>query len=378
MAPTTEHHLSRNSDRADPGESTVTGLTVQGVLPAGLSGRLLGVGPCSDAEGSVVHSVHLDGGRFVSYRNRRVGTATVVTNIIHFGGAILALGDGSPAYELNPDLDTLRRVDLAGLSRGLAASPKRDPLTGDLHLLAVATEEAQAHVVVSSGSLTRASRPIMDGPKPIRDLAITQDRVVFLADGVVGVATHEGEARVTWITTALDAPHPVHAHDADDTVVIYAITPSLERWTLHTASRTLRREVLDPSPKRFARTSEHLNGEPPRYLWTTGGETADKHDLATTSCTRHIFRPRRLPGDLVFVADETRRFEADGGWLVGFAHDASGYKTELVVLDAADIACPTIATVQIPRRIPLGLRSIWIPSIPPKDGSEQYGRTFRS
>jgi carotenoid cleavage dioxygenase-like enzyme len=90
---------------------------------------------------------------------RNTGPDIVASNIVVFGGSILALGDGSLAYELTSDLDTLRRVDLAGQSRGLSAYPKRDPVTGDLHVLAIAANGAHSHVVVSSGAFTRTSRP---------------------------------------------------------------------------------------------------------------------------------------------------------------------------------------------------------------------------
>ena len=76
----------------------------------------------------------------------------------------------------------------------------------------------------------------------------------------------------------------------------------------------------------------------------------------------HVFRPDRRPGDLAYVADPARRSDADGGWLVGFVHHAPRNETDLVVLDAADIARPAFATVRIPRRIPRGLHSTWIPS----------------
>ena len=365
MAPPTEPALSPTNDIELRSEATITGLPVRGTLPAGLSGRLVAIGPNSESGKSVFRSVHLHEGRAESYRSRWVISDTVVaSNIIAFGGSILALGDGSLAYELTSDLTTLRRVDLAGQSRGMSAYPKRDPLTGDLHVLAVDATGAEAHVVVSSGALTRTNRPIVGAPNRIKDLAITRDRVVFVADGFAGVTSHDGEARATWITTGVDAPHLVHAHDAGDTTVIHAVTPSLERWTMHAASATMQREVIDPTPRRFARTSGHGVDPVPRFLWTTGHETADKYDLATTRYVRHFFGFRRTPGDLVFVADTSRPSDADGGWLVGFVHHASRDETDLVVLDAADMDRPAIATVRIPRRIASGHQSTWIPSTP--------------
>ena len=163
-------------------------LDVRGAVPPGLSGRLVGI----DRDG-VVHSVLLGDGR-VSYRGRRVRTDAVVHNLVAFGGSMLAFGDDSPAYELRPEVDTLRRVDLAGHGRTLAAYPKHDPATGELHLIARDTAGVQAHVVVSAGALTRRSRPVLDAPDRIKDLALSRDHVVFVADGFVGVAPRDGEA----------------------------------------------------------------------------------------------------------------------------------------------------------------------------------------
>lgn len=108
-------------------------------------------------------------------------------------------------------------------------------------------------------------------------------------------------------------PLPWHAQNAGDTVVIHTVTPSLERWTLQPASATIHRDVLDSTPRRFAHTNDPAAGEPVRYLWTTGDGTADKHDLATSTRFRHAFRTDRQPDDLVFVADDARRSDADGG-----------------------------------------------------------------
>jgi carotenoid cleavage dioxygenase len=323
-----------------------------------MSGWLLG------AHAGVVHSVHLQAGRAISYRSRRIHTASAVcggvSDIFVFGSSIFAFGPAALAHELSPELDTAQPVDLAGQSRGLSACPKHDPTTGDLHLLALATDGTQAHVTVSSGALTRRIRPITDASHDVTDLAITRDHIVFVADGFVGVTSQDNETRITWVATGVDAPALVHAHDNADAIVIHAITPSLERWTVDTAALNVRRDVLDTAPRRFARTDERLPDRAPGFLWTIGDGTADTHDLGTGRDVHHSFG-RRQPGDLVFIADPARPHDADGGWLVGFVHEASGERTELVVLDAADISRPAVATVPIPRPISPGIHTTWVP-----------------
>jgi carotenoid cleavage dioxygenase len=328
---------------------------VRGCIPVGLSGRMLGIG-----HDGVVHSVLVSPAWGASYQTQQLPTRTPVHNVFAFGGAILALSDESPAYELTADLGTFRVVDLAGQGRSLLPFPKHDPITGELHLVARAHDGTQSHVVVTAGALTRRGRDILDVSQRITDLALTPDRIVFVASGFVGIAPREGEARTTWIATGAPAPHPVHAHGAGDTVLLFVVTPLLERWTLHAAKGTVTREVLDPTPRGFAHCSVDSAGGGPRWLWTTGDVTICRHDLVDSRRAHHNVGPHE-PGDFVVVADAARPDDTDGGWLVGLVHDASG-TTTLRVFDAADIAGPAVATVRIPRPIRHGTRSTWIPS----------------
>lgn len=335
-----------------------TDLDVRGAIPAGLSGRLVGIG-----RDGVVHSVLVGNGR-MSYSGRRFPTEANVHNLVAFGGSMLVFGDDSPAYELRPEADTLRRVDLAGHRRSIAAYPKHDPATGELHLVAHDANGLQTYAVVSAGALTRHTRPLLDTPDRVQDFALSRDHVVHVADGFVGVAPRRGELRTTWIATGVAAPHPVHAYDTGETVVVLALTPLLERWTLRPGAGNIQREVLDPTPRRFAHCGNHNADGALRCLWTTGNGTIGHHELVRARHIHHNLRPD-VPGDLVFATDATRGSDADGGWLVGFVHNSSGVSTELHVIDAADIVGPAIAAAPIPRLVPRGLRCTWIASTQP-------------
>ena len=111
----------------------------------------------------------------------------VASNIFTFGSTILALGDGTLAYELTADLATRRRVDLAGAGRGLRPRRRpRPPTAVRCTSSAYGPGNAQTHVTVSAGAMTRATRSLDDTPR-VEDLTITRDHVVFLADGLIGV-----------------------------------------------------------------------------------------------------------------------------------------------------------------------------------------------
>jgi carotenoid cleavage dioxygenase-like enzyme len=301
--------------------STVVDLEIGGTLPAGLCGRLFGVG----REGSV-HSVHFRDGR-ASYVAYRIDTPPRVVDVVAFEGAILVYGDDSSIRQLTTATGDVRSVDVAGHRRTVASCPRFDPARGELHIVAREWDDSPLHVVVPAGALTRSSRPIVGAPARVEGLAVTDDHVVFFADGFVGVAPRDGEGAITWVNTGVAAPRSVHSFRRVNTLVLVALTPSLERWTIHPASSTVHREVLDPTPQRFARFGH------------------------------------RQPGDLAFVADPARPHLADGGWLAGFVNDTSSPHAELVLFDAVDISRPAVATVRIPRPVPVGLRATWMPAI---------------
>ena len=83
-----------------------------------------------------------------------------------------------------------------------------------------------------------------------------------------------------------------------------------------------------------------------------------KYDLATQVQTRHDFGPTVSSGEPVFVP-ATGDAGEDEGFLVTYVHDAATEQSSFVVLDAADMAAPPIATVALPQRVPYGFHGSW-------------------
>jgi 8'-apo-carotenoid 13,14-cleaving dioxygenase len=387
------HWCFPDNDPPVSDETNITDRPVSGTLPAALSGRYLCIGPnpigtrAASAEWAsgegMVHAVTLHPGGAVSYRNRWIltdaaaqilgiepvpgprhtGPDVVASNVITFGSTILALGDGALAYELTADLSTRRRVDLAGSGRGLHPHATVDPLTGELHLLAAASDGTHTFTTVSPGALTRTTRCIVDAPGRLRDLAVTRHHVVLVADGSLGVADRTGahEMAVNWVAIGPGGRRIAAAHSDAGRVVVLTTGPALERWTLHHREPTVRHHVLDATPQTLPASNERLPAGR-RYLWTIAAGCAHRHDLVTGTRHTHDFGSDRQPGQLVFVTDPQRAGSEDGGWLVGVVHDHTHSTTQFVVLDAQATNCPAVATVHIPRRIPKGVHATWIPS----------------
>jgi carotenoid cleavage dioxygenase-like enzyme len=66
-------------------------------------------------------------------------------------------------------------------------------------------------------------------------------------------------------------------------------------------------------------------------------------------------------GEMVFVPDSAAAGE-DEGWLVGYAYDMAADRSELLVLDATDVAAGPIARVRLPSRVPAGFHGAWVPA----------------
>lgn len=279
-------------------------------MPTGLSGQYVWVSE------RMVHTVGLGDGRAPSYRNHPTTIAYNTVTVISFGGSLLAVSDGQLALQL----DTGAPIDLAGAKRTLTAKPAVDPATGELHALTFGTEPAQLHVRVSPGGLTRTVRSIDGAPGRVRQLALTRDNVVLLADGLVGLIARTGyDARAAWFPIDNGTRHILAAHDDGESVVAYTTGPDLRRWTLNPRASVAHSDVLDASPHAFA--------SPP-----------------------------------VFVSDPERGNTEDGGWLVGLSRDAPTASSAFVVLDAQAIERPAVAVVRIPGSVPYDAHGAWIPA----------------
>ena len=57
------------------------------------------------------------------------------------------------------------------------------------------------------------------------------------------------------------------------------------------------------------------------------------------------------------------RADEDDGWLLAFVHDEAEGQSELLVVDARELAAPPLARVQLPQRVPFGSHGLFSPSV---------------
>ena len=67
-----------------------------------------------------------------------------------------------------------------------------------------------------------------------------------------------------------------------------------------------------------------------------------------------------MGSEFVFVPSAPGAGE-DEGWLLGFVYDGPSDTSELLILDAHDFGSDPVATVRLPRRVPVGFHGNWIP-----------------
>ena len=361
------------------------------------------------------------GGPMAAPGPRRTQRDGVNTNITQIGGKIVAMVEaGSSPVVLDDNLETVAYTDFGGtLTAPFTAHPHRDPVTGEYHAVTydAMTPDKVFYIRMSpEGEVQhQVEVPVAHGPS-IHECTITKNYVLIFDLPVtfsmasliagqgfpyrwnpdhkarVGLLPRHGNAEdVIWCD--VDPCYVFHVansyEDADGKVIcdsavyetMFSEGPEgpngkplgLERWTIDPAARSVTRSTIDATEKEFPRPDERFFGQDYRYAWTIGlpegGDAAFlnaqplyRHDLKTGTRQVHDFGPDRIPGEFVFVprADDAPEGE---GWVMGYVIDTANDTTDLVILDATDIAKPPVASVHLPHRVPPGFHGNWLPDL---------------
>jgi carotenoid cleavage dioxygenase-like enzyme len=427
-------------------EVTAFDLEVSGTLPPELDGRYLRNGP--NPLGAVnskkyhwftghgmVHGLRLREGKAEWYRNRWVrnndvadllgearpasdwpadhGQFAANTNVIGHAGKTFAIVEaGAPPIEMSYDLETVRVSNLDGtLPHAYSAHPKRDPLTGELHVMTYFWgwgNQVQYLVVGTDGRVRKhIDIPTTGGPM-IHDIAFTQKYIlvfdlpcVFNIDAAmsgaslpyywdseydarIGLLPREGSAEdIMWVSiNPCYIFHPMNAYDDGDTVVLDAARhakmfdrerrgpsegpPTLDRWRINTVTGKVTEERIDDRPQEFPRINESLIGLPYQFGYTAGvgtnfaQDTLVKVNLRSGVTEARSDTSRYGYGEPVFIPRENASAE-DDGYVMALRLDSETQTSDLAVFNAQAITDDPIAVVHVPARIPNGFHGNWIP-----------------
>ncbi len=331
------------------------------------------------------------------------------THVIGHAGRILCLEEGHVPWEITPDLDTVGPVDFGGkLQVPFTAHPKQCPETGELLAFGYGLFPPYLTYlrVSATGELVQVEQIDVPGPTMQHDFNVTRNHVVFMDLPVVfdlelamsggmpfvwsdtygarlGVMPRNGtNAEVRWFEIdPCYVFHPLNAYEDDAGRIVidvaryaemwrqggkFADTAALWRWVIDPVAGTVTETAIDDRPVEFPRLAESLVGLGHRYGYLVSqlpGDQRDalvKYDLTDGgAATAHTFGPGRTPGEAVFVAAEGGVAE-DDGYLLSYVYDAAEDRSDLVILDARDVAADPLAVVQLPCRIPFGFHGSWI------------------
>lgn len=333
-------------------------------------------------------------------------------NVVRHGGRYLALEEGTPPYELTPDLETVGRYDFGGaLPAGMCAHPKVDPVTGDMVVFRYDIEAPFLTwaVIAADGTVTQPATTVegVDEGYMIHDCAITERYLVLVVSPLVfdldrpemlawqpelgtrvAVIPRDGTGPVRWAhTDAFWAWHYGNAHEDDGRVVLdmaYYSAPGLllsdeERGRVTAGftvaeidpdAGTVELHHLGDDAVEFPRLDERRLGRRHTHVVAAGASDDPRlrpaehdvlHRFDVRAGTRAQYAAGAALGEPVFVPRDGSTEEGDGYYLA-YANDLDRDASRLLVFDAPAFPAPPVAEVQLPRRVPNGLHGSWIPA----------------
>lgn len=141
---------------------------------------------------------------------------------------------------------------------------------------------------------------------------------------------------------------------------------SLMRTTINLLNKTVHHSGIESEHViEFPRIREDRIAHKHRYIYFPKKDNSNffnslvKFDMQTRSSTEHQFGNKVAIDEAVFVAKSSTS-EEDEGCLLFFAYDQNTNNSDLVILNARDIAAEPLARIRMPRRVPHGLHGNWI------------------
>jgi carotenoid cleavage dioxygenase-like enzyme len=343
------------------------------------------------------------------------------TDLVVFRHRALALWymSGQP-YALDPvTLDTLGVEDFDGtLSCQMSAHAKVDEATGELLFFDYGPRRPYLRygVIGADGRLAHLTDIDLPGPRLPHDMAATENYSILMDLPLVadpeaarqgrhkimfdsslparyGVIPRHGDgASIRWFEAdPCYVYHSVNAWEEGDEIVLDlcrvtkpaprddAVGPLAKmlsylrldahlyryRFNLRTGATT--EGYLDDDNTEFPTMDTARLGRPTRYAYTMRISDEPtllfdgiiKYDTATGAQQRHHFGPGRWGSEAPFAPRPSANAE-DDGYLVSFVHDENADRSEVVILDATDLAAGPVGRVLLPRRVPIGFHACWI------------------
>ena len=339
---------------------------------------------------------------------------TANTATVRHAGKYFSLMEAAPPTQFGRDLSTIGEYDFGGkLVGAFTAHPKIDPVTGDMLFFGYGAEPPylRYHEVDATGELVHSVDIDLPAGVMMHDFVITENYAVFLdapavfdlsallsgGDALswrpengtrIGIIPRRGTAGdVRWFET--DNCYVVHffnAWDNGETLQIraprmadmpggfeFSDDPGAARepmpwqWTVDLATGTVTHSQTDDVAGEFPRINDRFTGLRNRYGYDCPQRSWEfnfdfhgvvKYDFEADSSTSYSYADTEVSGEHAFAPDPNGTAE-DDGWLMTFVSDRETERSELVILDAHDVAAGPIARIKMAARVPIGFHGAW-------------------
>lgn len=342
---------------------------------------------------------------------------TANTNIIQFGGKLLALEESSCVTEINPvDLSTIGEWDYHGQIQSMSAHPHFHAITHEMHNFSYTPglNDIKYYIFNLEGILRRTETIQAPFSTLMHDFFITEDYALFpvhpltfnmkrAAQGKsvlmwepelgshLGIMPHLGQAKdIIWIE--MNSHHVFHymnAYQEENKIILDGFKspranlfpdingkvsrpgeapPQFTRWIIHLDQKKVTEQPLDSIYAEFPRFDERFTGLSYNHgfaaaqvntkIPTFGMNAIIHYDLKNNTNTIRKFGEGNDVSEPIFVPRQKNSPEGDG-FILNVVYVPERNCSDLYILDAMNIDKEPLAIVQLPVRVPNGFHGNW-------------------
>jgi all-trans-8'-apo-beta-carotenal 15,15'-oxygenase len=349
------------------------------------------------------------------------------TSIVMQSDRLLSLWEGGPPFALDPVTLGTRGIETFGDTvKAFSAHPKIDPDTGEMFNFGIdyGAKTTLTPYRIDKGVVTRLPPVVLPRPVMNHDFVLTTRYLVFCLGPIIlwsrpfvlgqksfdralywdkGIPTsillvpRDGSGKPRIIETdpffqfhfangfeedgalVLDLARYPDYHTIGEALRNYwqSKWPSegmaaLTRLRIDLASGKIESRTYDSgTANEFPRINPAYSGKRQRYAYIACNP-ADKAmglqqqlarvDLETGAVTRHDFRPGGYPGEPFFIATRLGGAE-DEGVVVTLVFDAARQRTDIVGLDARNLAARPLFVAPLKHHVPFSLHGTFAPAV---------------
>lgn len=321
-------------------------------------------------------------------------------------------------------LETLGAEDFLGTLVGdMMAHPKVDERTGELFWFDYGPRPPYLRygVVGADGRVTHVTDVDLPGSRMLHDMAITDNYAVLMDLPLIqdpeaarhgrhrivfdrslparfGVLPRYGDGtQVRWFeANPCYIYHVINAWESGEELVLDVCrvkrpqprgggqTPLAKmrsylqldaqwyRYRFNLRTGATAESEMDGANTEFPSVDSRIVGQRNRYAYnvhiakesTIAFDGLVRYDNVTGQRTEHFFGQGRWGSEAPFAARDSAtgnpHSAEDDGYLVTFVQDERAGRSEVDILDAADLAAGPVARVLLPQRVPLGFHATWV------------------